>query len=136
MPRFSQESFSKLSTCHIDLQVLFFEVVKTFDCVILEGYRNEQDQEAAFNRGATTLHYPHGKHNHQPSLAVDVAPYPIDWKNTKQFIFFGGFVLGIAEQLFVREKITHKIRWGGDFNMNHNPGDDKFFDGVHFEIIK
>ncbi len=85
MPKFSQESFSKLSTCHLDLQVLFFEVIRTFDCKILEGYRNEKDQETAFAAGNTQLHWPDGKHNKQPSFAVDVSPYPVDWNNTKRF---------------------------------------------------
>ena len=81
MPRFSQESFSKLSTCHQDLQILFYEVIKSFDCTILEGYRNEQDQEKAFKEGNSKLHWPNGKHNSSPSRAVDVSPYPIDWNN-------------------------------------------------------
>ena len=45
MPKFSQDSFSKLSTCHPDLQVLFYEVIKYYDCTILEGYRNQVDQD-------------------------------------------------------------------------------------------
>ena len=83
MPKFSQSSFSKLSTCHPDLQALFYEVIKFFDCTILEGYRNEADQESAFAKGNSKLHYPHGKHNANPSMAVDVTPYPIDFNNEK-----------------------------------------------------
>ena len=51
MPKFSQESFSKLSTCHPDLQALFYEVIKYFDCTIIEGYRNQAEQEQAFKDG-------------------------------------------------------------------------------------
>jgi peptidoglycan L-alanyl-D-glutamate endopeptidase CwlK len=136
MPKFSQESFSKLSTCHIDLQVLFFEVVRTFDCTILEGYRNQEDQEAAFERGATKLHYPHGKHNHQPSNAVDACPYPVpDWRDAKSFCIFGGYVLGVAQQLLAQGKMTHAIRWGGDWAMDHDFSNNSFNDLVHFELV-
>lgn len=136
MPKFSPESFSKLSTCHIDLQVLFFEVVRTFDCKILEGYRNQEDQEKDFLAGKTKLHFPEGKHNRQPSMAVDVCPYPVpDWSKTNNFIFFGGYVLGIAEMLKDQGKITHGIRYGGDFNGDKRISDSSFLDAVHFEII-
>jgi peptidoglycan L-alanyl-D-glutamate endopeptidase CwlK len=109
MPKFSQESFSKLSTCHPELQVLFYEVIKHFDCQILEGYRNQEDQEKAFEAGATKLHWPDGRHNHQPSMAVDVAPYPVDWKNAKRFYWFAGYVMGIAQRLKDEGKMTRLI---------------------------
>ena len=37
MNRFSKKSERNLSSCHPDLQILFREVVDTFDCCILEG---------------------------------------------------------------------------------------------------
>lgn len=137
MPKFSQECFSKLSLCHIDLQVLFFQVVQNFDCTVLEGYRNQEDQEKAFAAGNTKLHYPNGKHNQQPSHAADVAPFPIpDWSNTKDFIYFGGYVMGIAQKLYDEGKITHKIRYGGDWSRNNRVSDESFQDLVHFEIFQ
>lgn len=135
MPKFSKSSFSKLTTCHKDLQVLFFEVIKSFDCTILEGYRNQEDQEAAFAAGNSKLHYPHGKHNNQPSLAVDVAPYPLDWKNISRFYWFAGYVMGIAQRLKDEGKISHAIRYGGDWDNDMEIEEDKFTDLVHFELI-
>lgn len=136
MPKFSQSSFSKLSTCHQDLQVLFYEVIKSFDCTIIEGYRNQEDQDAAFSSGNTQLSWPHGKHNHQPSMAVDVSPYPIDWKNTDRFYFFAGYVLGIAQKLKDEGKMSHVVRYGGDWNGNKNIDDERFKDLVHFELVQ
>lgn len=136
MPKFSQSSFSKLTTCHPDLQALMFEVIKYFDCTILEGYRNEADQEKAFNAGNTKLHWPHGKHNGLPSMAIDVAPSPRpDWNKTSDFIYFGGIVMGIACMLKESGKMTHSVRYGGDFNQNDRITDSKFLDSVHFELI-
>jgi peptidoglycan L-alanyl-D-glutamate endopeptidase CwlK len=136
MPKFSQTSFNRLSTCHIDLQVIFYEIVRYFDCTILEGHRNEADQEKAFAAGNTKLHYPHGKHNQNPSMAVDVAPWPIpDWSKTSDFAYFGGFVMGIAQRLFDEGKISHKVRYGGDWSINNRLSDESFKDLVHFELI-
>lgn len=136
MPKFSQDSFSKLSTCHPDLQVLFYEVIKYFDCTIIEGYRNEEDQEKAFVSGNTQLHFPHGKHNRQPSMAADVAPYPIDWNNNNRSYWFAGYVMGIAQKLKDLGKMTHAVRFGGDWNMDNDIDNERFKDLVHFELVE
>jgi peptidoglycan L-alanyl-D-glutamate endopeptidase CwlK len=137
MPLFSATSLSRLATCHPELQVLFHEVVRSFDCVVLEGFRDEAAQEAAFKAGNTKLHWPLGNHNQKPSLAVDVAPYPLDWKDTKRFIHFGGYVLGIASRLHAEGKMTYRIRWGGSWDglgiLNHGK---MLNDYVHFELKK
>ena len=135
MPKFSKSSFSKLSTCHPDLQALFYEVIKTFDCVIIEGYRDHEDQEMAFNSGNTKLHWPYGKHNRQPSMAVDVAPYPLDWKNDKRMYWFAGYVMGVAQKLKEAGKMTRSIRYGGDWNNDKDIENERFKDLVHFELI-
>ena len=137
MPKFSQSSFSKLSTCHADLQTLFYEVIKYFDCTILEGYRNQEDQEEAYASGHTTLHWPHGKHNRQPSMAVDVIPYPINFDNEKLGLWFGGYVMGIAQKLKDEGKMIHAIRWGGSWNglgVLNTP--HMLNDFVHFELVQ
>ncbi|MCF1193189.1 hypothetical protein LRR18_16490 [Mangrovimonas sp. AS39] len=136
MPRFSQASFSKLTTCHPDLQVLMYEVIKYFDCTIIEGYRNEADQERAFADGKTKLHWPHGKHNRLPSMAIDVAPYPIDWHNTKRMYWFAGYVMGIAQKLKDDGKMTHSVRFGGDWDRDKDINDQTFNDLVHFELVE
>ncbi len=136
MPKFSQASFSKLSTCEMDLQVLFFEVIKHRDCTILKGYRNESEQEDAFSSGHSKLHYPHSKHNHQPSLAVDCCPYPVDLSNEKLAIWFAGMVMGIAAKLKEEGKMKYSIRWGGNWTCNgmlNTPG--QLSDLNHFELI-
>ena len=135
MPRFSQRSLSNLASCHIDLQILFNEVIKHFDCIVTEGYRNQVDQEKAFNSGASKLHYPHGKHNQIPSYAVDVYPYPILFHDEKLALWFGGYVLGIAEILRSEERITHEIRWGGAWNgLGKLNNGNMLSDMGHFEL--
>ena len=135
MPMFSYESIQKLSGCHPELKILFNEVIKNFDCTILQGFRNKEDQEAAFKAGNTKLHWPNGKHNAQPSLAVDAAPYPVDWNNQKRMYWFAGYVMGIAQKLKDEGKMTHAVRYGGDWNSNKDITDQTFNDLVHFELV-
>ena len=128
MPRFGSRSINRLKTCDQKLQELFYEVVKHFDCSIIEGNRGEERQNKAHAEGKSKLKYPNGKHNQTPSIAVDVAPYPIDWSDRDRFHYFGGFVLGVAKQMGMN------IRWGGDWNQDTETKDNKFDDLVHFEI--
>ena len=128
MPRFGKRSISRLKTCDQKLQELFYEVVKHFDCSIIEGNRGEERQNKAFADGKSKVKYPNGKHNQNPSIAVDVAPYPIDWSDRDRFHYFGGFVLGVAKEMGMN------IRWGGDWNQDTETKDNKFDDLVHFEI--
>jgi peptidoglycan L-alanyl-D-glutamate endopeptidase CwlK len=135
MQQFSPISKFRLSTCHPDLQVLFNEVIKYFNCTILEGYRGREAQEKAFKEGKTQLHFPFSNHNKNPSMAVDAAPWPIpDWKKTEDFIYFGGIVMGIAIILYSKGEMTYKVRYGGDFNENNFVSDQPFLDAVHFEL--
>ena len=130
MPRFGKRSRSRLSTCDDRLQDLFKEVVKHFDCSVIQGHRGKADQNKAFDEGRSKLRYPDGNHNATPSKAVDVAPYPIDWSDRDRFHYFSGFVLGIASQMGL------KIRWGGDWDRDTQVKDNKFDDLPHFEIRK
>ena len=79
MPRFGNKSKERLATCHPDLQRVFNEVINYVDCSILEGYRNAYWQDKYYAEGKTKLKYPDGRHNANPSNAVDVTPYPVDW---------------------------------------------------------
>lgn len=135
MPKFSESSKQKLSTCHPDLQNLFNEVIKYFDCTIIEGFRNEEDQNQAFKTGNSKLKWPNGKHNKSPSNAVDVVPYPIDWKDTNRMRFFAGMVLGIAQMMKAQGRMNYAVRWGGDWNMNTDLKDQSFNDFPHFELV-
>ena len=51
MARFSTRSKSRLNTCDKKLIELFEEVVKGFDCTIIEGHRGQKKQDEAYNKG-------------------------------------------------------------------------------------
>jgi peptidoglycan L-alanyl-D-glutamate endopeptidase CwlK len=129
MPNFSKKSKEKLSTCHIDLQRLLNEVVKTFDCVIICGERGEVDQNKAFNKKWSKLQYPKSKHNKKPSMAVDVVPYPVNWEDLNRLYFFGGYMKAKSEAMGIN------IRWGGDWDSDTQVDDQEFIDLPHYELL-
>ena len=128
MPRFGKRSKQRLSTCDERLQEVFNEVIKYVDCSVLEGHRGKERQNQLYKEGKTKVIYPKGRQNASPSLAVDVAPYPIDWNDRERFTLFAGFVIGMANRM------GYTLRWGGDWNMNFEVNDNKFDDFPHFEI--
>ena len=130
MPRFGRSSRSRLATCHEDLQDLFNEVIKRFDCSVLEGQRSKERQNKLYEEGKTKVKYPKGRHNANPSRACDIVPYPVDWEDRERFHLFAGFVLGLAQSMEIN------VRWGGDWNKNFEVDDNKFDDFPHFELIK
>lgn len=130
MNKFSKQSLDRLKTCEPELQELFHHVLQVHDCTILEGHRTEETQDEYFRTGKSKVEYPNSKHNTYPSRAVDCAPYPIDWNNTKRFYYFAGIVKGVAEHMGL------VIRWGGDWDGDNDLDDQSFMDLVHFELIK
>lgn len=135
MHKYSKISEQRWSTLHPDLQKVFYEVLNKIDHSILEGYRDKERQERAFLEGKSKLQFPKSKHNLTPSMAADVAPYPIDWNDIERFYLFAGFVLGTGYRLKKECIITHDIRWGGDWNRNFDVKDNTFDDLVHFELV-
>ena len=130
MPAFSEKSIAKLSTCHPLLLRVFHEVVREFDCTILEGHRDKDRQNQMVAEGKSQVLWPNGKHNTVPSLAVDVTPYPINWDDRERQTLFAGYVLATAESLRVA------LRWGGDWDRDTEVRDNSFDDLVHFEIVE
>jgi peptidoglycan LD-endopeptidase CwlK len=130
MPKFSSTSATKLGTCVFELREIFEEAVEEFDCTVLCGHRDQEAQDKAFETGRSKVQWPNGKHNTTPSLAADVAPYPIDWKDRERLTFFAGYVKGIAKARNV------DIRWGGDWDSDTETRDNRFDDLVHFEILE
>lgn len=129
MPAFSTKSLQRLETCHPSLQRVAKMAIVRYDFVVLCGHRSKAEQEDAFERGVSKLRWPASKHNQAPSLAMDLAPYPIDWRDLKAFHDLARIILEEAA------KIDVKLRWGGDWNGNGRQ-DEKFIDMPHFELVE
>lgn len=130
MPKFGTKSLRKLSTCHPLLQEVMNEVIKMIDITVVWGYRGEEIQNHFFEIGTSTKQYPDSKHNQNPSWAIDIGPWPLDWQNEKKFILIAGYVMRTAHDRGIM------LRWGGDWDMDWNMRDQKFHDLGHFELMK
>lgn len=130
MPTFGVASRSQLATCHPDLQRLFLDVVEAWDCTVIEGKRTEAQQKINVANGVSqTMQSKHVYPIGAPSLAVDVAPYPVKWTDLNRFYAFAGFVIATARKLKIR------VRWGGDWDSDRDLADQHFNDLPHFELI-
>ena len=127
-------SQSRLETCDARLQDLIWKVATEapphLDFQVICGHRDEAAQRAAFKTGASKVLWPNSKHNGSPSMAVDIAPYPIDWTDRFRFARLQGFIECIAWQMGLGER----IRFGHDFNRSGKT-DDAFVDWPHIELI-
>lgn len=138
MYSFGKASRKRYETLHYKLQMLMDEAIQVFDFTIVCGYRDKKAQEKAFNENKSTKHWPDSKHNQNPSIAVDIAPWDsslrggrgdIDWNNRDRFILLWGIIRGIAHKMKI------EVRWGGDFNSDTFMRDQKFIDMPHIELV-
>lgn len=134
MPSFSKGSLIQLATCHPDLQRIAYEAIQWFDFTVLEGHRDQAAQDQAVAKGLSKVAWPHGKHNQRPSLAMDCAPYPIDWsdkpKALERFVFMQGIFYAIARRFGI------PVRLGIDWNGNEDMRDEgSFRDYPHIELV-
>jgi peptidoglycan L-alanyl-D-glutamate endopeptidase CwlK len=136
MPKFGRKSLDQLSSCHPDIQLIFSEVVKHFDCSIIEGHRSASRQNDHWQKGreftggdpkkrsswkvvgetVTTKDGYEKKSRHQsfPSVAVDVVPYPTMWSDEVRMDKLAGVVEYVQDKLFEEGKIKNKLDWGYD----------------------
>lgn len=153
MPAFSQSSSTKLDTCDPRLRRVAERVAEVWDCTVLAGRRGPEEQDRAHEEGNSGVRWPEGRHNcpdlgdygrwrageiprkmvredvTRTARAIDIAPYPIDWRDRERFCLFAGLVLATARELGVR------LRWGGDWNGNLKTSDENLSDLVHFELV-
>lgn len=123
MYKFSKISLDKLETCHPDLIRLMTAALNSspMDFSVICGYRSEKEQNKAYKEGKSQVQYPHGKHNKIPSMAVDIAPYPINWDDIEAFKQLGEHIKKIAKDLDI------SVWWGADWKT--------FKDYPHYELL-
>ena len=124
MYKFGRRSRERMKGIDSRLINVLNELIKMMDVTIIEGLRSAERQEELLAQGATKVKYS----KHMEGKAVDIAPYPIDWKDRDRFYYMGGMVRGIAKQLGIN------IRFGGDWDSDGETKDNQFDDLVHIEI--
>jgi len=154
---FGKNSSKKRDTCHSDLILILDTALSAskVDFGISEGHRSVPKQQSYYAIGRTTeLHRKpitnvdgvnkKGKHNYSPSLAADLFIWHPD-RSTRQRIaydnvhlaYVAGLIDATAELLYTQGKISHKIRWGGNWDRDGVIAFDQSFDDLpHFELIK
>lgn len=134
MPSFSQKSLAQLQTCDSRLQKIARRAIGVMDFSVVEGHRDKEHQDIAMAKGLSQTPWPLSKHNKEPALAMDCAPYPIDWsdneKARQRFCLLAGVMLMAAAIEGV------KLRWGGDWDSDKDTRDERFRDLPHFEIVE
>lgn len=143
MAKFGIKSNKRLNTCHRDLRIICNEVIDYFDFSVLEGSRSYSKQREYFKAGKSKLDGVKNKSKHQSlpfSEAVDIAPYPIDFKQIEKskarFYLLAGMMFQASEDLYDDGIITHKLRWGGDWDSDKVFSDQSFDDFPHFELVR
>ena len=127
MFKFSSKSLSKINDpkLHPKLKKLLLEAIKTspIDFTVTETTRTLEKQAYYLKKGTTKTM----KSRHIPSVnksglceAVDIAPYPIDYKNIKRFVQLSEHIKKVAKELNI------KIAYGGDWKS--------FKDYPHYEL--
>lgn len=136
MASFGKKSNEKIGQCHGDWRTILEEAIKVIDFSVYEGHRDPELQLKYFAEGKSKVKF--GKHNLKPSMAVDVAPYPIDFSNglkkIARFYYLAGVIKTVAKNLYSQGRITTKVRWGGDWDGDNDFEDQTFDDLCHFEL--
>jgi peptidoglycan LD-endopeptidase CwlK len=130
MHQWSNSSKSRLARVHPAIVRVLNETLPLQDCTVIYGARTPEEQKKLFDQGLSrTLHSKHFINPHDGyAHAVDIAPYPIDWENSKRFYYLAGLIMAKADCLHV------KLRWGGNWDMDEDFDDQSFMDLAHFEL--
>ena len=128
MYKFSQRSLNNLKNVDERLVRICNELIKRVDFTVIEGFRSLERQKEMYDKGFSKIDgiSKKGKHNYNPSLAIDIIPYkkglnPFDGSKESDIMFDN-----LAKEFKqVAKELGINITWGGDW---------KFIDKPHFQI--
>lgn len=144
---FGNRSKEKLATCHDDLQKIMNLAISRskVDFGVSEGHRTVGRQKQLFDEGKSKIDGTNklGKHNYNPSLAVDIYAYHNDIETRRKIAYdkitlayIGGVIDSCAQELYNIGEISHAIRWGANWDSDGVIDYDQSFDDFpHFELI-
>lgn len=146
--RLGKNSKRKLDTCHVDLQKIFTMAISIskVDFGISEGHRSLDRQYELFIQGKSKIDgiTKKGKHNYEPSLATDFFTYHPNREIRRKLAYdevhlayIAGLLDACAEVLYDKGEISHKLRWGANWDSDGIIDLDQSFDDYpHVELIK
>jgi hypothetical protein len=124
---FSKRSRTRLDSCHPKLIELVEEMLKWVDVTVICGHRGRKAQMIAVQENKSDAPWPQSKHNKKPSLACDIAIYPIDWGSKRSFFLLANLMLAEAFKRGIN------LRWGGAWREYPNTPKMRM-DLGHYEI--
>ena len=151
MPKFGKTSQTRRKGVHPYLILVTDEVVKYYDITVLYkgGVRTDADQAALYAKGRTTagsivtkVDGVTRKSKHQIKKdgyghALDVAPYPVDFKGEKaraRFYMMLGHLFQAWETLKEKGLVNGTLRSGADWDGDKDFKDQSFDDLPHIEL--
>ena len=124
MAKFGAESEAMLKGVDPRLVQICRMAILVMDFKVIDGVRTLEEQRINVARGKSwTMNS-----KHLDGLAVDLAPYPVNWQDNEMFCVLAGVMKAAAHTQGV------KLRWGGDWNRNESTKDERNRDYGHFEI--
>lgn len=130
--KFGTDSKQRLEKVHPLLQRLCYALLAYQDIKITYGDRTIQEQADLVRRGLSkTMDSMHLIQDDGFAHAVDIAPYPIDWNNTKRFYYMAGMMEVLGKIMLPSDWY---LRWGGNWDCDEDLDDQTFMDLGHFEI--
>ena len=161
MNKFGKSSREKLDTCHEDLQRIACEVISEseIDFSIVYGHRSPELQLSLYKQGREEIDgvwkrvqdkgvvtncdgtKVKSKHNESPSMAVDICIYvpghkALTWDH-EHLTYVAGIMMSVARRLLKEGKVSHRLRWGGNWDGDGIIlRDQNLWDRPHFELKK
>lgn len=154
MNEFSPKSMAQVLTCHKDLQVVLNEAIRRspVDFGVSQGRRSIEEQREHFRAKRSRLNpddpeqLKRAMHLRNPSMAADIYVNVLAkaWPKGKDLAYetshlslVAGVILSVANELFERRLIKHRVRWGGDWDQDGCIIVDQDFDDLpHFELVE
>lgn len=131
-------SRKKLEGLHPDLVAVVTRAIEvtTQDFTVLCGVRTLAEQKELYAQGRTkpgdivtwTLNSRHLPAADGLGRAVDLAPYPIDWKTSFKFDAIAAAIMQASKELGI------PIRWGADWDQDGISRERGETDSPHFEL--
>ncbi len=151
MYSFGKRSLDNLDSCHHDIRLILEEVIKFYDFSVICGIRTMEEQVSLFADGKSKLDGIIKKSKHQGredsngdivSFAVDIMPYKKGTnafsgseKDDRRFYMLMGMVKAVSQKLFEEGVISHRVRFGLDWDGDDTFKDQTFDDLPHFELV-
>lgn len=145
MYEYARSSLVFLLEAHSDLQLICYTVKKRskIDFDISCVYRSKIEQKKKFDLSMSKIDGINqiGKHNLTPSEAVDIYCYKDHESKASytihQMAYMAGVFDSVAKELYDNGRISHLIRWGGNWDRDGIIITDQSFDDLpHFELYK